>query len=218
MPKKKRNLKHHREQASKKRSFLPNPGPAAMAVVEEVAPAFAGYAAGRFAGRIAMKVGSAKLGKHAAPLASTVLAVVAYFLAHRVKKIAKYSSPLVVGSAIAALQTVMQAYLPKYSWLVSDPSLSQYAPTPKPVASGMADYETTRQRYLRPVGDEFDKLEQEAMGEAYPAAPPAAHAAPQPQAHTASAAKPVDIDPNEWEISESFNEDDFGSLSGGMTN
>jgi len=51
---------------------------------------------------------------------SVVSFLAAWFLAHRVKWIEKYHTPVVVGSAIAAIQSIIQLYLPTLGWVIAD--------------------------------------------------------------------------------------------------
>lgn len=221
MAKKKRGLKRVRERVNERRSspsFLPNPS-TAMALLEDVGITFGGYAAGRFASRVALKVGAAKMGKHAAPAAATALALLTWLLAGKWKKIAKYHTPLVIGSTMAAIQTIIQAYLPKYAWLISDASPTDYLPKPAPTAQGMGGY-SGRRRGLRPVGDEFDALEQQAMRnhpvteDEFDHGPPISDAQAMGGGGGGGAAAP-DLDPNDFELDDSGG-DDYGSLGGGM--
>lgn len=92
-------------------------------MVEFIIPGFAGYAGTRFVSRIARGMVERrfpKLSKHAGPLASLAAFGASWFLVHRVQKVAKYHTPVTVGAAIAALQTIVQTYIPKYGWIVSD--------------------------------------------------------------------------------------------------
>src|SRR5690606_29093616 len=82
-----------------------------------------GYAGTRLLQRIAYAQLSKRFPKAARHLAAgSGLAVFAavWFLLHRIKRLEKYHTPAAVGSAIAALQTIVQTYLPKFGWMVSD--------------------------------------------------------------------------------------------------
>ena len=119
--------------------------PAMTDIVEFVVPGFAGYAGTRFASRAAYNIiikRWPKLAKHASVLSTFGAAGLAWLLVHRIGKISKYHTPVVVGAGIAALQTATQAYLPKYGWLVSDHNLNapvqetpQIQPLPAPEAA-----------------------------------------------------------------------------------
>jgi hypothetical protein len=99
-------------------------GPPLFAELAEfVGPAFGGFALTRFATRIlATQVAKKKpsLGKHAGAIASVGAFLAAWLLAHKWKWLAKYQMPLVVGSGLAALQSLIQLYVPKLGWTVSD--------------------------------------------------------------------------------------------------
>lgn len=100
----------------------PNP-PLFTDLVEFVVPGFAGFAVSRFATRIAttqVEKFKPSLGKHAGAIASVGAFLAAWFLAHRVKLLAKHHTPIVVGSAIAAIQSLIQLYLPQIGWMVAD--------------------------------------------------------------------------------------------------
>jgi hypothetical protein len=100
-------------------------------LMEFVVPGFAGYAGTRLASRIIHGVvlkKAPKLAKHASVLSTLASAAGAWFLVPRVERIKEYHTPVVVGASIAAIQTVVQAYLPKYGWMVSDHNLQAQTP------------------------------------------------------------------------------------------
>ncbi len=115
---------HRRAKKIVKRSSAPKENPPLFTdLVEFIIPGFAGYAATRFTSRITrgmVEKRFPKLGKHAAVLSSLAAFGASWLLIHRVKKVAKYHTPATVGAAIAAMQTVVQTYFPKYGWIVSD--------------------------------------------------------------------------------------------------
>ncbi len=55
----------------------------------------------------------------------------AWYLAGKVKQLEKYHTPIVVGSAIGAIQSLIQIYFPKLGWVIADasPELGQAATT-----------------------------------------------------------------------------------------
>ena len=69
-----------------------------------------------------------KLAKHASVLSTLAAAGAAWLLVHRIDKVKQYHTPVVVGAGIATIQTVVQAYLPKYGWMVSDHNLNAQTP------------------------------------------------------------------------------------------
>lgn len=114
-------------------SSEPRHNPPLLAEIGEfILPGFAGFAATRFLTRIAAtQVAKYKpnLGKHAGVLTSVGSFLAAWFLAHRVKFLAAYQQPLVIGAGLAAIQSVLQLYIPTLGWIVSDatPELSEGA-------------------------------------------------------------------------------------------
>lgn len=116
---------HRRYKKSKKNpSSSPSKNPTAvMDLVEFVGPGFAAFAATRFGTRIAAQVVAKhkpSLGKHAGALTSVGAFFAAWLLAHRLKWLHKYHTPIVVGAAIAALQSLIQIYIPRLGWMVAD--------------------------------------------------------------------------------------------------
>lgn len=114
---------------SKYRRYKRNPSeprnnpPLFTDLAEFVVPGFAGFAASRFVTRMAaVQVEKFKpsLGKHAGAVAAVGTFLAAWFLAHKVKFLAKHHTPLVVGSAIAALQSIIQLYIPQLGWMLAD--------------------------------------------------------------------------------------------------
>ncbi|HEY4266674.1 MAG TPA: hypothetical protein VGM94_00650 [Galbitalea sp.] len=112
-----------------KRRYTDNPAPRRSNpplladLVEFIAPGFAGFAATRFLTRIAavqVEKWKPSWGKHAGAVASLASFFSAWFLAHRVKMLEKYHTPIVVGSGIAAAQSLIQLYIPRLGWMVSD--------------------------------------------------------------------------------------------------
>jgi hypothetical protein len=94
-------------------------------LLEFVGPGFAAFAATRFGTRIATtQVAKLKpnMGKHAGAGISVAAFLAAWFLGHKVKFLEKYHTPITVGAAIAALQSLIQLYIPKLGWMVADAS------------------------------------------------------------------------------------------------
>lgn len=92
---------------------------------EYVIPGFAGFATARLGTRIAaVQIGKRRptWGKHAGAAAAVLAFVAAWTLAHRVKVLKKYQLPLVIGSGLAAIQSLIQLYMPGLGWMVSDAS------------------------------------------------------------------------------------------------
>lgn len=104
-----------------------------VALAEQVVPGVAGFAAGRLATRAAQAAVAKrwpKYANHAGAAASIGTVLLAYVGAHRVKALEAYAPSIVVGSAIAAAQSIIQIYLPKLGWIVSDasPDITALAP------------------------------------------------------------------------------------------
>lgn len=102
----------------------PNP-PLWTELAEFVGPGFAGFAASRMITRMAMvQIAQRKpaWAKHAGAIASVGTFAAAWYGVNRVKFLEKYHTPIVVGSAIAAMQSIIQLYIPKLGWLLSDAS------------------------------------------------------------------------------------------------
>lgn len=94
-------------------------------ILEFVGPGFAAFAATRFvsyvsATQIAKR--APKWGKHAGAVTAVGSFLGAWFLAHRVKFLEKYHTPIVVGAALAGLQSLIQLYIPQLGWMLADPT------------------------------------------------------------------------------------------------
>ncbi len=131
----------------RRRHAKKNPGepkrnpPLGTDIVEYIVPGFAAFAVTRFLTRVAaIQIAKRKpsLAKHAGALASVGAFAAAWFGAHRVKYLEKYHHPIVVGSGLAALQSLIQLYLPSLGWMVSDcrPELAAAQAGPHAVAGG----------------------------------------------------------------------------------
>lgn len=91
-------------------------------LAEFIGPGFAAFAATRFGTRLAAQAIAKRKpswGKHAGALASAGAFVAAWLLAHRVKWLEKYATPVAVGAGIAAAQSLIELYVPKLGWMVS---------------------------------------------------------------------------------------------------
>jgi hypothetical protein len=153
-------MKMARSRLSKryKRRYRRNPGegqarsnpPLFTDVAEFIGPGFLAFAGTRLLTHVAatqIAKRAPKLGKHAGAAASVGAFLAAWFLANRVKLLAKYQMPLIVGSGIAALQSLLQLYVPKLGWAVSDAS-PQIAATARRSALGPNPDE------LQPIDDD----------------------------------------------------------------
>jgi hypothetical protein len=127
-------LKRRAKAATKRLSAVSNfvPNGLKEEALNNILPAFGSYAASRFLERMAfvqvMKRWP-KLGKHAPVVAGLIAAVAAHYLGKKVKALKKYENPIMIGAAIALIQTLIQTYLPTFGWIVSDFSADQYKKT-----------------------------------------------------------------------------------------
>lgn len=93
-------------------------------IVHFILPGFAAFAASRVLTRAAsMQIAKRypKAAKHAGAIASIGTFAAAWFGAHRVKYLEKYHGAIVVGSGLAALQSLAQIYVPQLYALLGDP-------------------------------------------------------------------------------------------------
>jgi len=119
---------------SKSRRARRNPdeggGSTGTSVVQPIAeigefllPAFGGFALTRFGTRAAATTIATRwpaYAKHAGALASIGSFLAAWLVSHRVKMLRRYTEPLTIGAGLAAAQSLIQLYLPKLAWVVSD--------------------------------------------------------------------------------------------------
>lgn len=135
-----RGMKRYRRRKQAKSGFKSNP-PLFTDLWEFIGPGFGGFAITRFTTRVAATQISKrwpKMAKHAGAIASVGSFLAAWWGAHRVKWLEKYHTPIVVGSGIAAIQSVIQLYLPRLGWVVSDasPDIAAQQTQTVPVANG----------------------------------------------------------------------------------
>lgn len=117
--------RYGKKRSESSKSLLRSNPPLFRDVAEFIAPGFASFAATRFLTRIAsVQLARRKpsWGKHAGAITSVASFAAAWFGAHRVKFLERYHTPIVVGSAIAALQSIIQLYIPKLGWMIADAS------------------------------------------------------------------------------------------------
>ncbi len=163
MAKSKLASRYRRNKAAAKRSGALHHNPPMFTDIGMfILPAFGAYASARvgarFLGTLAAKA-SPKLGKHAAVGTSLAAFVAAWFAAHRWKPLEKFHTPIVVGAGIAALQTLIQAYLPKVGQFMNlAPAASPGTPLslPMPVAAeGFGALTDDGNMYAQPNRDFF---------------------------------------------------------------
>lgn len=122
--------KLHRRYTRNPGSLRSNP-PLFTELMEFVGPGFASFAGTRFLTYVATtQVGKLKpgLSKHVGAAVSVAAFLSAWFLAHKVKWVEKYHTPITVGAAIATLQSLIQIYLPRIGWMVADATPQLAAP------------------------------------------------------------------------------------------
>lgn len=106
-----------------KRAPKRNP-PIGVDVVQFILPGFAAFAATRLGTKIVTAQIAKrwpKAAKHAGAIASVGTFAAAWYGAHKVKYLDRYHDAVVVGSGLAALQNLVQLYLPKVGALLGDP-------------------------------------------------------------------------------------------------
>lgn len=90
-----------------------------------IGPGFASFAAARFVTYLTTTFLEKKKpawGKHGGAGAAIGTFLAAWLLAHRVKWLKAFAEPIVIGSGIAAAQSLVQLYVPKLGWMVGDPT------------------------------------------------------------------------------------------------
>ena len=143
--------------------------PLATDVAEYLIPGFAAFALERIVTRMAA-VQIAKRwpsrAKHAGAIAAVATFAAAWWGAHRVKFLEKYHHPIVIGSGLAALQSLLQLYVPKLNTLLGEPcpvtvpQLAASAPrqisAPTAVASAPAGFRPTTANEWYTYNDAYD--------------------------------------------------------------
>lgn len=113
--------------------------PVASDLMNVVLPGFGAYAATRAVARMAFALTAKrwpKLAKHVHAAAGLATAGGLWLLGHKWDRIAKYHDGMIMGSSVAALQGVANAYLPKkYRWILADPQATEYRPLPAAAAA-----------------------------------------------------------------------------------
>lgn len=93
---------------------------------------FAGYAVTRLLSRVAYSLvvkRFPRLADHIAVGVSAGGAVGIYLTTRYWERASAYQEPAMVGAGVALLQVVVQTYLPKFGWVVSDLDPGQYEPS-----------------------------------------------------------------------------------------
>lgn len=112
---------------SKRIPLIQNP-PLAVDLVSFVGPGLASFVATKTFSRgvtslVAKRFPAGRL-QHVKVAGAVAAFAASYYGAHRVSKLEPYHTPIVVGSAIAMVQTVMHTYLPALRWLFADDAAS----------------------------------------------------------------------------------------------
>jgi hypothetical protein len=124
-----RKRRLHKRYGRKRRSedsggYKRNP-PLWTDLAEFIGPGFAGFAATRLLTRIAAVQLAKKKpswGKHAGAITSVAAFLGAWWASGKWKVTAKYQMPIVVGAGLAAIQSIIQLYIPKLGWMITDAS------------------------------------------------------------------------------------------------
>lgn len=115
----------------RRKSYKSNPAPKAnpapfVELLEWILPGFGGFAATKFLTRLAAQQIAKRWPKYAAhggAIATIGTFLSSWFLAHKVKFLAKYQMQLSIGSGLATAQSLIQLYAPnKLGWIVGDPN------------------------------------------------------------------------------------------------
>jgi hypothetical protein len=176
--------------------MVSNPASAFGDLANNVGPGIAAYTGARLLHRIVFVLVNKKwphLAKHAGVVASVATFATTWWFGHRVKALAKYHTPISIGTGIAAAQGLIFAYAPeKLGWIMGDVDPRQYVKLPpatpvppedfdvssleEPLGDGdyidvdAADVDTSRASVDEvpierdPGGDELDGLDPEDLG------------------------------------------------------
>lgn len=218
MPSKSKLVKRYggkKRKASAPRANQASNPPLFMDLVEFIGPGFGAFAATRMATRIASTQIAKKwpsMATHAGVAASAGSLLAAWLLAHKVKFLEKYHTPIAVGAGIATLQTAIQMYFPKLGWMVADATPEIAAATAPSAAalptatSGDDDFEdvTATEQGWHVYNDAHDAGRYERQGQQQ-----GRQQRPQPgRAQAAPAAKPAAAATDNDDLYDIMGEDD----------
>lgn len=119
----------------------PNP-PMGVDLLEYIGPGFGAFAATRLLARFTAAQFARRFpaqAKHAGAVASVGAFLAAWFGAHRVKQLERFHHPIVVGAGIAALQTLVQTYIPKLGAMLAEPAPAAALPARAAAANPVGD-------------------------------------------------------------------------------
>jgi len=123
-----------RRRARKESTARKNPDLDTSVFTEKVAPGFGAYAATRFLSRAAFTIADKrkmKSAKHVAVGVGLGTAAAVWAFGDRVKQTQKFYEPILIGAGTAAVQGLIQAYMPRYGWMTGDlPKASPVAAAP----------------------------------------------------------------------------------------
>lgn len=164
--------------------------PLLQEVAEFIGPGFAAFAATRMLTRMAaVQIAKRKpsWAKHAGVLASLGSFAAAWLGAHRVKMLEKYQTPLMVGAGIAALQSMIQLYIPSLGWMISDSTPEIGDATANALPATVTQQQQIAAAQLQPVNEDpawytyDDKYDAGRYAKETAATPPQTAAAPKSQ-------------------------------------
>lgn len=108
-------------------------------LAKPIAFGLASYTGVRLTGRIAFRLARKKspgLARHLGPWASVAAALGAWAAAEKLESLQGNKTEIVIGAGIAAVQGLLQTYIPQYAWIMNDYHLDDLA---VPVAVKQAD-------------------------------------------------------------------------------
>lgn len=128
-------------------------------MMETILPGFLAFAATRLLTRVAaLQIAKRwpRAAPHAGALASIGSFAAAWFAGHKLPLVRDYQNPVVMGSAIAAGQSLIQIYVPKLGWVVSDAGQDVKAATQQQLAAAPAQQSQQNQPMLDPNYEDID--------------------------------------------------------------
>ena len=77
---------------------------------------------------------------------------------HKWKTFAKYHTPVVVGATIAAIQGLVQTYLPQWGWVLNDYHMDDVLPAAQRVPAQVPAEDREEQELQEPAGATADEV------------------------------------------------------------
>lgn len=195
MARKRRSLHRRYRRRSREGGDRPAPRsnpPLLSEIGEFVLPGFGGFAASRLLTRMtAVQIAKRKpaWAKHAGVIASVGSFVAAWWGANRIKALEKYHTPIVVGSALAGLQSIIQLWIPQLGWMLDVDTGENHDELQVQAA---ATQKFIQEAQLKPVNEDpswFTYDDKYDAGRYATASGPAPTAAPQPGMGSTKAAQ-----------------------------